>query len=135
MKTQANAEITNIEKKQLMKAQQGELDAVILYRKLAENVKDANLKKTFLKIATDEGKHASILRKYTNEILKPKNTKALVVISIYKVLGLRFTMKVLGKGELNAAKEYFPLVKKFPNIQEIINDEELHGELMKNMLS
>jgi rubrerythrin len=134
MKTQGHIEITNKEKEQLIKAQQGELDAVILYRKLSETVRKTNVKETLLKIAADEGKHAGILRKYTGEDLKPKNFKALIVTSIYKVFGLKFTFKLLEKGELKAAKEYATLVEKFPNIKQIIRDEELHGNLMGKLL-
>ena len=133
MKTQAYTEITKEEKEQLIKAQQGELDAVILYRKLAEITKETINKETFLKIAADEGKHACILRKYTGENLEPKKIKALVVTCIYKVFGVKFTLKVLEKGELKAAKKYSTIVKKFPNIQGIIKDENLHGKLIRNM--
>ena len=134
MQPQANIAITGKEKQQLVKSQQGELDAVILYRKLAEMTKGTKNKQTFLKIATDEGKHAVILRKYTGEKLEPKRTKALIITVIYKTLGEKFTLKVIGKGEFKAAKEYLPLVDKFPNIKEIIKDENLHGELMVSML-
>jgi rubrerythrin len=121
------------DKKKLIKAQQGELDAVILYRKLAEEMKDTKNREAFLKIAADEGKHAGILRKYTGENLTPKNLKAAVVITMYKVFGLKFTLKILEKGEFKAAKEYYSLVTDFPNIKEIIKDEELHGKLMENL--
>jgi rubrerythrin len=134
MKTETYINIKDSERKQLIKSQQGELDAVILYRMLAEKMKDSKNKEIFLKIAADEGKHAGILRKYTGENLKPKNFKATLVNCIYKVFGLKFTLKILSEGEFKAAKEYFKLVERFPNIKEILNDEETHGNLMKNIL-
>lgn len=48
-------EISEKERKQLIKSQQGELDAVILYRRLAEMIEDRNKKETLLRVAADEG--------------------------------------------------------------------------------
>ena len=134
MKNKIDIEIINEDKKQLMKAQQGELDAVIIYHKLAEVINNTDNKKVFLKIAADEGKHASILKKYTGEKLRPKKFKSLIIFSIYKIFGVKVTLNILIKGELKAAREYERFTLKFPKIQQILKDEELHGELMKNML-
>lgn len=122
-------------KVQLMKAQQGEMDAVILYRKLADLVDDAEKKKDLFKIAADEGKHAAILRRYTGEVLRAKEGKAFIVTVMYKLFGLNFVLKLLSRGEFKAAKEYSLFAKDFPNIKEIIQDEALHGELMRSMIS
>lgn len=133
MQTPPSTEISRKKKVQLIKAQQGELDAVIVYRKLAEAADDKNSKKTFLRIAADEGKHASILKKYTHETLQAKNFKAIVVSSLYKILGSQFTLQLLEKGELKAVEGYSQLVAEFPNLGEIIRDEALHANLLKKM--
>ena len=62
MQTQSSKEISNEKKIQLIKAQQGELDAVIVYRRLAEAIKDINTKKVLLRIGADEGKHANLIK-------------------------------------------------------------------------
>jgi rubrerythrin len=134
MKSERSIDVKAEDKKQLIRAQQGELDALILYRRLAEEMKDTKSRETFLKIAADEGKHAGILRKYTGENLKPKNLKAIIVMTIYKLFGLKFTLKILAEGEFKAAKEYYSLVSDYPNIKEIIKDEESHGESMRQIL-
>ena len=133
MIAKAYADMTEKEKKQLIKAQQGELDAVILYRKLAELINEAENKALFLKIASDERKHANILRKYTGENLEPKNLKSVIVTNIYKVFGIKIMLKILARGEFKAANKYSSLVKKFPDIQEIIKDENIHGKSMQDM--
>ena len=119
----------NEQKMKLIKSQQGELDAVILYRKLANIIKNEEYKEKFLKVASDEGKHASILKEYTNEILKPKSLKANIVAMIYRVLGAKYTMNMLAKGELKSVGPYSELVKDFPRIQEIIDDELRHAKI------
>ncbi|WP_425449140.1 ferritin family protein [Dethiothermospora halolimnae] len=129
-----NIDITKSDRKQLIKAQQGELDAVLLYKRLAKVIKETKYKETFLKIAADEGKHAGILKNYTMEKLKPKKTKAIVITRLYKIFGLNLTLNLLEKGELKAAKGYISLVDKFPNIKLIIEEEESHRSLIKDMV-
>lgn len=119
----------------LIKAQQGELDAVILYRKLGELVKDKECSKKLFKIAADEGRHAAILRRYTGEVLKAREGKSILISSVYKVFGLNFTLKVLSIGEYRASKDYSLFVEDFPNVKDIVEDEALHAEIMKNMVS
>ena len=126
--------ITTEEKKQLFKAQQGELDAVLIYRKLGELVKDELHKETFLKVAKDEGKHAAILKKYTGEVLQPKKTKALLIATIYRLFGLKKTLQILSDGEYKAAKGYIALAEKHTDIKEIMQDEKHHGDLMKDLI-
>ncbi len=127
-------EITSKEREQLLKSQQGELDAVLLYRKLAELAKEPKDKETLLKIAADEGRHAAILGRYTGENLKQKNTIALIITSLRKVIGSNLTLRLLAKAEFSAVGKYSSLVDKFPDIQEIMNDEEMHGKLLSNMI-
>lgn len=119
---------------QLMKAQQGEMDAVVLYRRLADLVNDAEKKKTLFKIAADEGKHAAILRRYTGEVLKAREGKSIAVAVLYKIFGLNFTLRLLSIGESRAAKEYALFTEDFPNIKEIVEDEALHGEVIRTMI-
>ena len=65
-------EMTN--EQALLEFQQGELDAVILYRKIAAQIKNAEVASVLREIARDEGRHAAILFKLTRETLKPKET-------------------------------------------------------------
>ena len=44
--------------KTLRKAQQGELDAVLMYQALADTVRDTNDAETFKRLAAEEGHHA-----------------------------------------------------------------------------
>lgn len=120
--------------KMLLKTQQGELDAVKLYKQLAEIVKHEKGKKLFLEIAADEGRHAAILKSYTKITLKPKGIKATVVVLLYKLIGHNFVMGLLQKGELKSIGVYRGLVVEFPKIQEIIDDEARHAEIAKSLL-
>ena len=121
--------MNQFKKKSLIKAQQGELDAVLLYQSLARLTKNSEVKEKFTQIAADEGKHAAILRSYTGENLKPKNTKTLIVSFIYKMLGHSFTCNMLSKGEMSAIPNYQKMVSDFPKVKEIMDDELRHANI------
>lgn len=126
--------MTKEQKIKLLKSQQGELNAVLIYQRLAKITKHKEGKEIFSKIAADEGRHAAILRSYTNEVLKPKGTKANLVGFIYKLLGHNFVIGLLEKGELKSIDHYEPLKDEFPKIQQIIDDELRHAEMAKSLL-
>ncbi|MBO7711455.1 MAG: hypothetical protein J6S83_13380 [Lachnospiraceae bacterium] len=63
-------EITKKEMKTLLKAQQGELDGVAMYRALSKTVKDPKDAETFRKLAAEEGQHAAVFRKMTGKKLR-----------------------------------------------------------------
>ena len=126
--------MTDEQKKMLLKTQQGELDAVKLYQRLAEIVKHEKGKNLFLEVAVDEGKHAKLLKSYTNTALKPRGIKASVVVLLYRLIGHNFVMGLLQKGELKSINVYQGLVNDFPKIQEIIDDEARHAEIARSLL-
>lgn len=128
-----NTHITNQQRNELLKFQQGELDAVIIYQKLAGAVKNPDHKETFRKIAADEGKHAAILRKYSGEHLTPKKIKAFIILMLYKIIGFNQLLGLLIKGEEQAAVKYASYLALFPLIHEIISDEDNHAKLMSKM--
>jgi len=132
--SQPSTNISKEQKAQLIKAQQGELDAVIVYRRLAEAMNDSKIEKVLLRIAADEGKHAGILRKYTGETLRATKSKSLWVMIMYRTLGLKFVLKMLANGEQKAAKRYTLLVGDFPKIDRIMRDEAVHADLLNTML-
>jgi len=132
MRTQTD--MTKEQKIKLLKLQQGELNAVLIYQRLAKITKHKKGKEVFSKIAADEGKHAAILRSYTNEILKPKGTKAKLVGFLYQLLGHNFVIGLLEKGELKSIDYYKPLKDVFPKIQQIMDDELRHAEMAKSLL-
>lgn len=126
--------MTKEEKKELLKAQQGELDAVLMYQKLADACADPLDRETFKEIAMDEGKHASLLRKITGKNLKPRKGQAVLVSSLYRMLGRRKLYPKIVQGEYDAGKSYEPLIRQYPQIESIAEDEQRHGERIKGLL-
>ena len=126
--------LTKKQMEECLTAQQGELDAVYLYEKLAKRVKDEADKKAFTRLAGDEARHAEVFRKYTNKDLKPKITKGIVVPLMYSVLGKKKVVPVIAKAEYDAADKYKHLLSDFPEVEAVMNDEVHHGDAVKGLL-
>ena len=126
--------IINQHMDELLYAQQGELDAVLMYNKLAEVVKDEKDSKTFRQLAKEEGGHAQVFHQYTLQVLQPKKTKAIAVPLMYKCFGKKFLYPIIASQEYAAAKKYVALVKVFPDVESVMNDEKRHGDLVKGLL-
>ena len=93
--------IINENMKTLLHAQQGELDAVLMYNKLAEVVSDADAL-VFKQLAAEEGQHASVFHNYTLTVLKPKKMKSILIPFLYKMLSRNRAYHLIANGEYSA---------------------------------
>lgn len=89
----------------LLKSQQGELDAVLMYQALAEVVKDTKDADTFRKLAAEEGHHAAVFHGLTNENLKPKKTLAILMPILYKIIGKKEALPAYRKGRIRSRRK------------------------------
>ena len=126
--------IINQHMDELLYAQQGELDAVLMYNRLAEVVKDEKDAATFRQLAKEEGGHAQVFHQYTLQVLKPKKTKAIAVPMMYKCFGKKFLYPIIANQEYAAAKKYKNLVGIFQDVESVMNDETRHGDTVKSLL-
>ena len=118
----------------LLYAQQGELDAVLMYNKLAEKVKDANDAAAFKQLAAEEGRHAAVFHAYTKQTLQPKKTKAVFVPLLYSLVGRKILYPIIAKEEYAAAEKYKEIVGMFPDVESVMNDETRHGDIVNGLL-
>ena len=118
----------------LLYAQQGELDAVLMYNKLAEKVKDPKDAAAFKQLAAEEGRHASVFHNYTKKTLKPKKTKAVAVPLLYSIVGRKILYPVIAKEEYAAAEKYKEIVGIFTDVEGVMHDETRHGDIVKGLL-
>ena len=93
-------------REELLRSQQGELDAVLMYQRLAKVVKTDKEREAFLQLAKEEGRHASVFHAYTQKALKPKKTMARIMPILYCLLGRKRLYKLIAKGEYDAAVGY-----------------------------
>ena len=123
------------DRKTLLKAQQGELDAVLMYNALADAVKDKNDAETFRRLAAEEGHHAAVFRNLTNQTLKPKKTLATLLPILYKVIGRKRLYPIIARFEYGAAGTYEPVAADHPEVQSVKDDETRHGDTVMGLLS
>ncbi len=116
------------EMKTLLKAQQGELDAVLMYVALADAVGDPNDADTFRRLAAEEGRHAAVFRNLTGRTLKPKKTLATLLPVLYKLIGRKRLYPVIAKFEYGAADSYAPVAGRYPEGRSGKDDEKRHGD-------
>ena len=126
--------ISKRDMKILINAQQGELDVVLMYQALYKVVKDRNEAATFRKLAAEEGHHAAVFHKLTQENLKPKKTLAFFMPILYKLIGKKRLYPKIAKGEYKASENYAPVAEKFPEIVSVKDDEKRHGDIVASLL-
>lgn len=122
-----------IDKKILLKAQQGELDAVVMYQMLEKRYNEPKVKETFKLLALEEGKHASVFHNLTGETLKPNDSQGKMLVTISKVIPKKILFRLIAVGEYNAVKTYQPVVDEIPEVKEVQADEKRHGDIMKEL--
>lgn len=118
----------------LLKSQQGELDAVLMYNALADTVKDPKDRMVFRRLAAEEGRHAAVFKSITNRTLTPKKAKSVFLPLLYKVLGKKRLYPLIAQGEYAAVKTYEPVAKRYPQVQSVKDDEKRHGDTVAALL-
>ena len=126
--------MTQEQNKELLRSQQDELDAVLMYQRLAKVVKTDKEREAFLQLAKEEGRHASVFHAYTKEALKPKRGKALIMPILYYLLGRKRLYRLIADGEYKAAVGYEHLIADFPEVGSVKNDEKRHGDIVSGLI-
>lgn len=123
-----------MDKDALLSAQKGEINAVLMYKEFAKITKNEELKKIFLEAAADEGRHASILAKYTNEKVTPNKAQAKLLGIAYRILPKKVIYFAMYKGEYAGGNGYKPYINEFDEFEEMMNDEYRHGDTFKALI-
>lgn len=126
--------ITENERKVLLKAQQGELDAVKMYNALAKTVRDPKDAETFRQLAVEEGRHAAVFKALTGQVLRPGSAKAILLPILYRIIGKKKLYPIIARGEYDAVKKYEPVAARFPEVESVKNDEQRHGDTVLALL-
>lgn len=124
---------TDKQMKKMLKSQQAELNAVTMYLKLAEVVKDEEIKPILKEVAADEGRHASILHAYTKVKLVPEDKLANILVNTYRILGQKCSFRLIAIGEKIGAKSYVDLVEAFPELASMQGDELKHQGIFNTL--
>ena len=123
------------DRKILLKAQQGELDAVLMYNALADAAKDPADAAAFRRLAAEEGRHAAVFYHLTGTKLEPKKLKSVLIPLLYRVIGKKRLYPLIARGEYSAAKAYAPVAEKYPEAGSVMADEKRHGDTVAGLLA
>ena len=122
-----------MDKKRLLKFQKNEITEHLVYKKLASITKDKKNKKILEHISKDELRHYNFFKKHTKEDVKPDYFKIKKYVLISRLFGIKFGLKLMEKGEINAQKAY-SFLKNEISIREILKDEHGHEEKLINII-
>lgn len=120
---------------ELLIEQRKEMTSHIIYRKLSETVKDPENQKTLKNISDNELEHYNTLKSLTNTEVPPRRFFVIFFYIIARLFGLTFGIKLLEKGEADAAEKYGALKPDYPEIEEFIKDEEIHEQKLIAMIN
>ena len=126
--------ISNEAYKVLKKMQQSEITESVIYKKIAKFAKGEDNKKTLIRLAEEEEAHAKIWEKYTGLNLKPNKLKVFKYVTLARVFGFTFAIKLMEKGEENAQHEYDLLAKEVEESIVVKQQEEEHEKALIEIL-
>ena len=126
--------VSAADRARLLKAQQGELDGVATYLRLAELVSNETDAEAFKRLAADEGRHAAVFKQYTGEVLRPKKLQSTAVAAAYLLLGKRILYPIIARFEYSAVPGYEQLMEDYPDVESVKDDEKRHGDTLKALL-
>ncbi len=117
----------------LLEFQRNEITEYNVYLSLAQRVDEEN-RKVLERIARDELRHYSILRKYTGRDVEPDAKKVLLYSVIAKIFGVTFAIKLMERGEELAQEGYEKIIDEIPEAATLLQEEEDHENQLIQLL-
>lgn len=119
----------------LIAEQRKEMSSYLIYKRLSEKNKNPENKETLKKISDSELEHYNTLKKLTKKDVPPRRLFMMFFYIVSRLFGLTFGIKLLERGETNAAEKYTLLKNDYPQVAEIVKDEEIHEEKLIAMIN
>lgn len=120
--------------KQVLQFQQDEVNSFAIYSRLADSLPDEANAAVMRRIAEEEAKHAARWEGVTGKKLKPSRFKVSFFFFLARFLGLTFAVKKLENGESEAQDGYATIEKEFPDVKDIIDEENRHEDELIAMI-
>ncbi|MDI3516126.1 MAG: hypothetical protein PWP37_100 [Thermotogota bacterium] len=115
----------------LLEFQKNEITEYVVYTKLAKmNPENSEI---LLKIASDELNHYHRIKEKTGKDVKPNFLKVYFYITLAKILGLTFSLKLMERNEDRAQAAYSTSNDEL--LKELVEDEKEHEESLLELLS
>jgi VIT1/CCC1 family predicted Fe2+/Mn2+ transporter len=121
-------------KRALRRFQRVEITEHHIYRQLAESAGSPENRRILEQIADDELRHARDWQKLTGEDVPANRWDVWKYVTIGRLFGFTFGIKLMEAGEQKAQKNYGQFAGKIPEIDTWIRDENAHEEALIRML-
>jgi len=119
----------------ILSFQKNEITEYHIYMKIASYVRHSENKAVLEKIANDELRHYQFWQSISNKDVGPNRWKLWKYYFISRIFGFTFGIKLMENGEENAQKTYLELQKYYPQVEDIIQDENEHEESLIQLLN
>ncbi len=110
--------------REFLSFQRDELTEYSVYARLASSAKRPHNREALAHLADIEHTHAEFWKRYTGKELHPHTFATHWYPFLATLLGLTFAIKLLERSIKQKEARYRALVKEFPDIQPILEDEE-----------
>ncbi len=121
--------------KQLVRMQKDEATAHLIYRYIAQQIKDDENRKIVERISKDEKGHEKTLAKYTGGAVKPRIGQVRFYRLMSRLFGFTFAIKIMEKSEEMAQIDYGKIIAEIPEIAKIQQDEDEHEHKLIGLLN
>ncbi len=118
----------------LLRFQKQEITEYIVYRELSKSATSKN-KEVLNKISNDEKRHYNEWKKYTKKDVEPDKFKVFFYLTVSKIFGITFAVKMMENLEKGAEEAYSYIVDKIEPADSILKDEIEHERLLINMIN
>lgn len=126
--------ISNADKKQFLAFQRNEITEYQIYRRLAEATTDPANRSILQQIAEDELRHYEQFKALTRKDVAPNRFLVWKYVTLARLLGLTFSIKLMEAGESNAQEVYGRYAEDFELAQQIAEEEDEHEQQLIDML-
>ena len=126
--------LSNEDKQQFLVFQRNEITECHIYRQLAETAANPANRAVLLQIANDELRHYNQWKTATQTDVEPCRFTVWKYVTITRLLGLTFGVKLMEAGEENAKKQYGRYEAVFAPARQIADEENDHEKSLIDML-
>jgi hypothetical protein len=119
---------------ELLHYQRNEITEHYFYKKLAASIRTPQNRAVLEKISDQELQHYHIWRQYTGADVQPGRIRLWAYLSMARLLGFTFAMKLMELSEAQAQARYKLLYDSIPEAASIVEDEINHeAELIESL--
>lgn len=121
--------------RQLVRIQRDEIEGYHIYKALAAREKDPDNKAILTDISHTEKNHYEVLKRYTHRNVAPSFLRIGWYYILARTAGLTFTLKLMERGEVEAAALYDDIEKSMPEAARMGREEDVHEKQLLDMLN